>query len=48
MTIDVLDADQVEFEMTGGSQGVAMRIVSYLFRWVSIGALIHVGWKLVG
>lgn len=45
---EVLDADEVEFEMTGGSTGVAMRLVSYLLKWVSIGALFHAGWRIVG
>lgn len=42
------DFEKVQFEMEGGVKGVVLRLLGYGLKWIAIGALIRIGWRIVG
>lgn len=48
MTVEVLEAEEVQFEAEGGSKGWVAGMVMHAFTWLSIGALFHWGWRIAG
>lgn len=47
--IEVLEReDMAQFEREGGPMAVIIAAAVFAARWVVIGFLVHVGWRLVG